>query len=192
MNEVSENQDAPRTNGEFIENRRQSADDEMTVYDHTDSPEPPYKGNRSFFLAGFWLRVWAYLIDLIVIGSVTRLIVKPVFKMLDISLVEGSMFAPISILSAIVFYGYFVLMTKFFSQTIGKMVLGIKVIDLNGHRPSWGTILFRELIGRFISSTIFILYIVVAFTAKKQGIHDLFADTTVVQEKKKLEFKPAI
>jgi uncharacterized RDD family membrane protein YckC len=192
VNEVSENQDAPRTSGEFIENRRQAAVDEMTVHDQTDAPAPPYKGNRSFFLAGFWLRVWAYLIDLIVIGSITRLIVKPVFKMLDISLVEGSMFAPISILSAIVFYGYFVLMTKFFSQTIGKMVLGIKVIDLKGHRPSWGTILFRELIGRFISSTIFILYIVVAFTTKKQGIHDLFADTTVVQEKKKLEFKPAV
>jgi uncharacterized RDD family membrane protein YckC len=34
--------------------------------------------------------------------------------------------------------------------------------------------------------------VVVAFTNKKQGIHDLFADTTVVQEKKQLEFKPAL
>ncbi|WP_175990784.1 RDD family protein [Bacillus sp. Marseille-Q1617] len=160
---------------------------------HSDvQPPSPYKETKGFFLAGFWLRVWAYLIDLIVIGSITRLIIKPVFKVLDITLVEGSMFAPISILSAIVFYGYFVLMTKFFSQTIGKMVLGIKVIDLKGGRPTWGTVIFRELIGRFISSTIFILYVVVAFTTKKQGIHDLFADTTVVQEKKKLEFAPAV
>jgi uncharacterized RDD family membrane protein YckC len=191
VNEVSEKQDAPRTNGEYIE-KHQAAEDESVMHQPSATPPPPYTETRGFFLAGFWLRVWAYLIDLIVIGSITRLIVKPVFKVLDISLVDGSMFAPVSILSAIVFYGYFVLMTKFFSQTIGKMILGIKVIDLKGRRPSWSTIIFRELIGRFISSTIFILYIVVAFTTKKQGIHDLFADTTVVQERKKLEFAPAV
>lgn len=145
-----------------------------------------------YYLAGFWIRFWAYLLDLIVIGSITRLIVNPIFNLLDISLSDGSMFAPISIITSILFYGYFVLMTKFFSQTIGKMVFGIQVIDLKGKKPSWGTILFRELIGRFISTTVFILYVVVAFTNKKQGIHDLFADTTVVQEKKKLEFKPAL
>ncbi|WP_413469218.1 RDD family protein [Rossellomorea aquimaris] len=159
------------------------------------SPSPDYSGTiprDGYYLAGFWIRFWAYLVDLIVIGSITRLIVNPIFKLLDISLSDGSMFAPISILTSIVFYGYFVLMTKYFSQTIGKMVFGIRVIQLNGAKPSWGTILFRELIGRFISTTVFILYVVVAFTNKKQGIHDLFADTTVVQEKKKLEFTPAV
>ncbi|BCB05251.1 RDD family protein [Bacillus sp. KH172YL63] len=159
------------------------------------SPSPEHARSvpqRGFYLAGFWIRFWAYLLDLVVIGSITRLVVNPIFKILDISLSDGSMFAPISILTSIVFYGYFVLMTKFFSQTIGKMVFGIRVIDLKGTEPSWGTILFRELIGRFISTTVFILYVVVAFTNKKQGIHDLFADTTVVQEKKKLEFTPAV
>lgn len=156
------------------------------------SSSPDYSGTSGYYLAGFWIRFWAYLVDLIVIGSITRLIVNPIFKLLDISLSDGSMFAPISILTSIVFYGYFVLMTKYFSQTIGKMVFGIRVIELKGGKPSWGTILFRELIGRFISTTIFILYVVVAFTNKKQGIHDLFADTTVVQEKKKLEFTPAV
>ncbi len=157
------------------------------------SPSPHQSGlGDGYYLAGFWIRFWAYLLDLIVIGSITRLVVNPILKLLDISLSEGSMFAPISILTSIVFYGYFILMTKYFSQTIGKMVFGIKVIDLKGKKPSWGTIIFRELIGRFISTTIFILYVVVAFTNKKQGIHDLFADTTVVQEKKKLEFRPAL
>ncbi len=165
--------------------------------EHIDvqSSSPDYSSTirpDGYYLAGFWIRFWAYLVDLIVIGSITRLIVNPVFKLLDISLSDGSMFAPISILTSIVFYGYFILMTKYFSQTIGKMVFGIRVIELKGSKPSWGTILFRELIGRFISTTIFILYVVVAFTNKKQGIHDLFADTTVIQEKKKLEFNPAV
>lgn len=183
MNEVSDTQD------------RSVLHDEERERIEIDSPSPDSSrlmNHDGYYLAGFWIRFWAYLLDLIVIGSITRLVVNPVFKLLDISLSEGSMFAPISILTSIVFYGYFILMTKYFSQTIGKMVFGIKVIDLKGRKPSWGTIIFRELIGRFISTTIFILYVVVAFTNKKQGIHDLFADTTVVQEKKKLEFNPAL
>lgn len=145
---------------------------------------------KGFFLAGFWIRFWAYIIDLIVIGSVTRLLVTPVFKLLDIPM-GSSMFAPYTILTTIVFYAYFVLMTKFFHQTLGKMIFGVKVVGIKGQKLDWGTVLFRELIGRFITGTFFLLYAVVAFTTKKQGIHDLFADTTVVQEKRKLEFTPA-
>lgn len=130
--------------------------------------------------AGFWMRFWAYLLDLVVIGSIERIVVKPLFRLLDISLSEFNMFAPISIASAIIFYVYFVLMTKYFNQTLGKMVFGLKVIDLKRDQLTWGTILFREWIGRFISATIMIGYLIVAFLPKKQGLHDLFTDTTVV------------
>jgi uncharacterized RDD family membrane protein YckC len=63
------------------------------------------------------------------------------------------------------------------------MVFGIKVVDLEGNHLSWRTILFREWIGRFISATLVIGYVIVAFLPKKQGLHDLFSDTTVVHEK---------
>nr|WP_262372064.1 RDD family protein [Rossellomorea aquimaris] len=141
-------------------------------------------------LGGFWMRFWAYLLDLIVISSIGRLIVYPIFRAMDLSLVKDDMFAPISILSAIIFYGYFVLMTRYFGQTLGKMAFGLKVIELDGKPLQWSTILFRELIGRFISASFFVLYIVVAFTNKKQGIHDLFADTTVIREKRAAVYKP--
>lgn len=151
------------------------------VYDETEEyPDGDARLERLY--AGFWMRFWAYLLDLIVIGSIQRLIVYPVFRALDISLIEEGIFSAISVSTAIVFYLYFVLMTKFYGQTIGKMVFGLKVVELDGGRLSWGTVLFREWIGRFISSTIFILYVVVAFTKKKQGLHDLFADTTVIIE----------
>ncbi|WP_253701305.1 RDD family protein [Bacillus sp. FJAT-29814] len=130
--------------------------------------------------AGFWMRFWAFLLDLIVVGSIERLVVNPLFRMMDISLVESNMFAPVSIASAAVFYLYFVLMTKYFNQTLGKMVFGLKVVDLHQQNLTWGTVLFREWIGRFISATVVIGYIIVAFLPKKQGLHDLFTDTTVV------------
>ncbi|WHY76459.1 RDD family protein [Neobacillus sp. WH10] len=130
--------------------------------------------------AGFWMRFWAYLLDLIVVGSIERILVNPLFRALDISLSEFNMFAPISIASAVIFYLYFVLMTKYFKQTLGKMVFGLKVVDLKNIELSWGTILFREWIGRFISATVIIGYIIVAFLPKKQGLHDIFTDTTVI------------
>lgn len=131
--------------------------------------------------AGFWMRFWAYLLDLIVIGSIVRILIKPIFRLLDIPL-ENDLFAPLSIATALTFYAYFVFMTRFFNQTLGKMVFGIKVIGLKEDHLTWKTILFREWIGRFISSTIIIGYILAAFFPKKQGLHDIFSDTSVVHE----------
>lgn len=73
-------------------------------------------------------------------------------------------------------------MTKFFGQTVGKMILGLRVISLKEDKLTWGTLLFREWIGRFISTTILPLYWIVGFTALKQGVHDFVADTTVIHE----------
>lgn len=133
--------------------------------------------------AGFWMRFWAYLLDLIVIGSIDRILINPIFRALDIPLTEINIFAPITIATAITFYAYFVLMTRFFNQTLGKMAFGLKVVNIKGQKLTWGTIIFREWIGRFISATIMIGYVIVAFLPKKQGLHDLFADTTVIHEK---------
>jgi uncharacterized RDD family membrane protein YckC len=138
------------------------------------------KENHSLRYAGFWMRFWAYLLDLVVVGSIVRILIKPVFRMLDIPLSEANIFAPVSIASAVIFYLYFVLMTKYFNQTLGKMVFGLKVVDLKSDQLTWGTILFREWIGRFISATIIVGYIIVALLPKKQGLHDLFTDTTVI------------
>ncbi|MEH7494838.1 RDD family protein [Neobacillus niacini] len=153
-----------------IENQEEFADS-VTIQEHATA---------SIRFAGFWMRFWAYLLDLIVIGSIERLIINPLFRILEIPLVEFNMFAPISIVSAIIFYLYFVLMTKYFNQTLGKMVFGLRVVDLQSEKLSWGTILFREWIGRFISATIVVGYIIVAFLPKKQGLHDLFTDTSVI------------
>lgn len=139
---------------------------------------------------GFWMRFWAYLLDLTVIAGLSGIIVNPLFRATGLDLGANGIFTPVNIASALVFYLYFVLMTKFFSQTLGKMVFGLKVIPLNGERLSWSMVLFREWIGRYISATIFVLYAVAAFTPKKQALHDMFADTAVIHERR-IPAKPA-
>lgn len=139
---------------------------------------------RRYLYAGFWIRFWAYLLDLTIIWSLKGILVKPLFRLLDLNISAGGIFTPVNIASAIVFYLYFVLMTKYLGQTIGKMVFGLKVISLKEDGPlSWSTIMFREWIGRYISATVQLLYVVVAFTPKKQGLHDMFAETAVIHEK---------
>ncbi|PLT27827.1 RDD family protein [Peribacillus deserti] len=132
--------------------------------------------------AGFWMRFWAYLLDLVVIWSLSRLLVKPVVYLLPQARNEILGFSFYEIGCAIVFYLYFILMVRFFKQTIGKMVFGLQVISLKYNRLTWGTIIFREFIGRFISKFILIGYAVAGFLPKKQGLHDIFADTAVVFE----------
>ncbi|WP_243291032.1 RDD family protein [Bacillus sp. FJAT-47783] len=140
--------------------------------------------NPSYHYAGFWMRFWAYLLDLIVISSVIRLFINPIFHLLDLEK-NTFMFSGYSVISAMIFFSYFIFMTKFFGQTLGKMVFGLRVISLQSDRLSWMDVLFRELIGRYISKTIWgLLYLVVAFTKKKQGIHDLFVSTTVIHEER--------
>jgi uncharacterized RDD family membrane protein YckC len=161
-----------------MENENQINTNELVKVDGQETTRE--SDTISIRYAGFWMRFWAYLLDLIVVGSIERLIINPIFRAIEIPLMEFNMFAPISIASAIIFYLYFVLMTKYFNQTIGKMVFGIKVIDLKNDKLTWGTILFREWIGRFISATVVIGYIIVAFLPKKQGLHDLFTETSVI------------
>lgn len=129
--------------------------------------------------AGFWMRFWAYLVDLIIIGSLNRILIHPIFTFIDGKSTFAFLLAEL-IATTIVFYVYFVLMTKYFSQTLGKMIFGLKVVSLKEEHMTWGTLIFREFIGRFISKTIVVGYLLVGFLPQKQGLHDIFADTSVV------------
>lgn len=133
--------------------------------------------------AGFWMRFWAFVLDFIVISAIVGVLIRPLFAVMDWSVSESVWYAPFTIVSGLIFYAYFVLMTKFFKQTLGKMVFGIRVQKDNGEALDWMTVLFREGIGRFINGTMLYLpYLIVAFAPDNKSIADYFADTVVVHE----------
>ncbi len=122
--------------------------------------------------AGFWMRFFAYLLDLILVGSIQR--------MMLFFLGEGLLKTTLSV---ILFLAYFILMTKFNQgQTLGKMVFGLRVICFNEEELSWATVLVRELFGRYLQKIIWPMYLLVAFTPYKQHVIDMLADTSVVTE----------
>lgn len=134
--------------------------------------------------AGFWTRFWAYVIDLLIVSSISGIFIKPVFRVLDVNISNPSflLFSPYKVTLLIVFLSYFALMTKFAGQTVGKMIIGIKVVAKDGGNLTWSTVLFREVIGRFISRLLTLPYLLVIFMPNKEALHDLFADTYVVHE----------
>ncbi|MGA9497765.1 MAG: RDD family protein, partial [Terriglobales bacterium] len=66
-----------------------------------------------------------------------------------------------------------------YQATLGKMIFGMKVTDLYGNRISFGRATGRHF-AKWLSGMILgIGYIMVAFTERKQGLHDLLAGTLV-------------
>lgn len=158
-------------------------------------PQPlPRTDDRQYVVfAGFWVRFWAYLLDLLVVGSLNRIIVIPVLRWMDIPTHSSSMISISAIATAFIMYVYFIIMTKQFGQTLGKMVFGLRVINHDEQKLTWGTVIFRELIGKFICETVFFLgFIVAGFSAKKKGWHDWIADTVVIQERNGMKLSTSI
>ncbi len=84
--------------------------------------------------------------------------------------------------SMAVFLLYFSIFESSWRQaTPGKMLLGIFVTDEQGRRISFPRALGRTL-GKFLSTACcFIGYIMALFSSRSQGLHDLIANTLVLE-----------
>ena len=134
------------------------------------------------FYAGFWIRFVAYVIDMIVIYAVASLLNTISFGLLN-KQVDFPILGEESLSYVIVMFTYFISMTYFFSQTLGKMIMKIKVETNRGDKLNLADVVYRELVGRLLTIFLaYIPYIAVAFINKKKGLHDFIADTVVVKE----------
>ena len=134
------------------------------------------------FYAGFWTRFVAYLIDMIVIYAISSLLNTISFGLLN-KVLDFPILGEESLSYVIVMFTYFISMTYFFSQTLGKMIMKVKIETNRGDKLSFADVVYRELVGRLL--TIFLAYLpylAVAFINKKKGLHDFIADTVVVKE----------
>jgi uncharacterized RDD family membrane protein YckC len=147
-----------------------------------DSPTSLENSHSGY--AGFWLRVVASFIDGLVLSIPNWIVLGSLgfTQMTDPSLIMASI-GPIVAGLFVIQWLYCALMESSSKQaTLGKMALGLKVTDLNGERISFGKATGR-FFGKFLSYMIlYIGVIMVAFTQKKQGLHDMLANTLVVKK----------
>jgi uncharacterized RDD family membrane protein YckC len=65
--------------------------------------------------------------------------------------------------------------------TLGKMALGLRVVDLNGDRIGFGRATGRYF-GKIVSGLILgIGYFMAAFTQQKQALHDIMAGCLIIR-----------
>lgn len=137
--------------------------------------------------AGFWMRFWAYLVDLLIVFSLNALFIRPIFMFLDASPTLFLGITVVGLLTSVVAYVYFGIMTKLVGQTLGKMIFGLRVQREDGDPLTWGDVFFREVAGRMIHRVLGftnLMYIVVGLHPQKAGVHDLLADTRVVFDRR--------
>jgi uncharacterized RDD family membrane protein YckC len=134
--------------------------------------------------AGFWKRFAAAFIDLLitaVLGGIAGGIVGFLYAASKGTAV-GVEFVG-QIVGTLVGWIYFSSFESSAKQaTLGKMALGIKVTNIDGNRIGFGKATLRHF-GKIVSFlTLFIGYVMVAFTEKKQGLHDKMAGCLVVNK----------
>jgi uncharacterized RDD family membrane protein YckC len=147
--------------------------------------------DQYYRVAGFWIRTLAFIIDLAVIACLNGIVfhvflsdytqLSAVNKIININ----------SLFLGITGVLYFVLMTYYFQQTLGKMITGIKVIQAGDRPLDLTTVVFRELVARSLSQMLglYLGYIFCWFNRDKQCLHDMLSDTWVVHSKPQNDYR---
>ncbi len=152
------------------------------------SPAPPPAAPAVRY-GGFWIRFLAVVIDAFLLSAV----IYPVSFIIAIA-IAGAGYAVrmpqmgvqlvtvISAFSLSVLGNWLyeaLLMSSEKQATVGKMILRLRVTDLEGNRISFGRATARHF-AKYLSGLILCIgYIMAAFTERHQALHDLVAGTLV-------------
>ncbi len=155
--------------------------------------------------AGFWLRFVAYIVDYIIIQIAQSIIIFPLLSIFGISfysfnedidweyMSEGEIVAlvataigaagaaiTIALLIQVLYYTF--MEASKYQGTVGKLVLGLKVTDMEGNALDFPKAFIRNL-AKILSGMILLIgYIMAGFTDKKQALHDIVAGALVVRK----------
>lgn len=155
----------------------------------TNAPPPPAwpdapgaaRSPKIYRYGGFWIRVVAALIDGIVL-SIACAVIGAVSG-LDFFSSDPEQFDPRAVaLQVVVNWLYEALLTSSErGATLGKMAVGLRIVTEQGERLS-----FLRATGRYFAKYISALilgigFLMVAFTDRKRGLHDIIAGTLVIK-----------
>jgi uncharacterized RDD family membrane protein YckC len=124
--------------------------------------------NAALPRAGFWIRMTALLLDVVLVGILLSIL----HHMANLELV--------------VLAAYGAVMWKLRGATIGGIVFDLQVVRHDGREMDWATVIVRAL-GCFLSLAAAGLgFIWIAFDGGKQAWHDKIAGTVVVRTTKRI------
>jgi len=158
--------------------------DPINQIENTVTPENEIKNQTSsatYEYAVWYTRAAAYLIDGLITWAISLLAYLPF--MLLISSNNPNVYTATSfIIGSVLSAGYFTWFISKDSATPGLKFLGLKIIKENGEKLSLGQSLLRYIIFMVIS---LINMILILFSSKKQGLHDMALGTICVKNDEK-------
>lgn len=163
------------------------------------APPVAYVAAPAVPYGGFWIRLLAHLIDHVILGVVAAplffiMVLPSIIRIAHEAEQNQEQPSPemiVAIISsvfvyvALAFVGqwlYEALLTSSSWQgTIGKRVLRLKVVDEAGNRIGFGRATGR-FFAKILSSMFFCIgFIMIGFTERKTGLHDMLAGTRVLR-----------
>jgi len=170
--------------------------------------------------SGWLIRIFAFIIDSILIVSIClayllfglvvifRIELEQLLKISELSEVLellqinlepqtfpiNAILSLIYMLGAVVIYSaYYIVLEKFYSATIGKIILGLQVVDRSGIKLTWKQSLVRNFtkLPGIVEFLVFDILLGMLMVEKRKGENqkatDILADTIVVRKNKDLE-----
>lgn len=142
------------------------------------------KNEMEITYAGFLPRFIAFVID-IIIASIASFFIKNImlagFSSIEIFTKQLLFtYSVVDIFSYIIKVSYFIICVYCTQTTVGKYVMKLKVVDKNFGKLSLLSVIYRETIGRFLSSFLFVGYLLIFIQKDKAALHDILADSRVI------------
>ncbi len=167
--------------------------------------------------AGWWTRIAAYLIDMVILGffmlfytgggilALLALFVpidqlseffasswnEPIAMKLDLTFLEVIVFLTVLFFifgsTILIFFGYLVMLERYYSATMGKKLLKLSVVDVSGIKITWQQAIVRNLtkiFGGFLPVDVILGIILEQQNPEKtqrQRGFDILAETIVVK-----------
>ena len=132
-----------------------------------------FQAEISMPYASVWKRLVASLIDSFIVLGIF-------LGVMFLGLAESPVALVIAVICMIIGpWVYYAWRESSSGTTIGKKIMGIKVVGMFGESISFGRASGRYF-GKFLSGILCIGYIMAFFTEKRQALHDMLAGTVVI------------
>lgn len=140
---------------------------------------------------GFWKRYGAFLIDSLLIGAASKIILNlTIHRLISPEQANGNWWY--ELIKLALFLAYFVGTTFLMNgQTVGKFCLGLRVVNIKTGQLDRQTLLLRELAGRTVLYFTPILALILIVTPQRQHLLDILCDTAVLDLRQMAYFEKA-
>lgn len=143
-----------------------------------------YDVSTELVIAKWSDRFIAWLIDFLIISSVSTMIFALIYGTYSLEWSEAMIFSEATsyLPTSIVFFGYWVILEYKTGQSIGKKIIHLKIVDLEGKPPSFTGVVISSFGKSFLLPIDMILGLI--FTnQKRQRIFNKISDTIIIKIK---------